>query len=209
MPGFIAPQLATLRTTIPVAAGWLHEVKFDGYRLQPHLNDGRVTIYTRSGLDWTKRFPTIADAIGRLPASKLILDGEVISAQPSGRSDFSALQDDLKRGRRDRLAFYAFDLLYLDGFDLRAAPLIERKRVLASFLGEADTSVIRTALAPLARKHCACEQPVRRKDTTWVEPRYEAEIAYSKITTDGMLHHPSFKGLREVARSGTSQRRPR
>ena len=293
MPGFIVPALAALRDVLPAGAGWLHEVKFDGYRLQAHLSDRRVTIYTRSGLDWTKRFPTVADAIGCLPASKLILDGEVISAEPSGRSDFSALQDDLKRGRRDRLAFYAFDLLYLDGFDLRAAPLIERKRVLASFLAEADTFVmlsehfenggelyaracamglegviakranapyrsgrgddwikvkcltsetfvivgyvpegpaglakvrvarrqggklvyvgrvgtgwdrktakaIRTALTPLARRDCPCDPPVRRTDTTWVKPRYQAEVVYSEITTDGMLRHPSFKGFAPI-----------
>jgi bifunctional non-homologous end joining protein LigD len=105
-----------------------------------------VTLYTRSGLDWTKRFPTITADVGRLPAGKLVIDGEVISADAQGRPSFSALQDDLKQKRYDRMVYYAFDLLHLDGFDPRAAPLIERKRVLRSFLSEAATASPLTAL---------------------------------------------------------------
>ena len=137
-PGFVAPALATSRTKVPSGGGYVHEAKLDGYRAQAHLFDGRVALYTRSGLDWTDRFPTIADGVARLPAGKLIMDGEIVSADASGRPDFSALQNDLKRGRHDRLVYYAFDLLHLDGFDTRAAPLIERKRVLQSFLAEAS-----------------------------------------------------------------------
>src|SRR6266849_3177162 len=77
LPGFIEPCLASLRDKLPTGAGYVHEVKLDGYRVQVHLQDGRVTLYTRSGLDWTKRFPTIAADIGRLPAGKLVIDGEV------------------------------------------------------------------------------------------------------------------------------------
>ncbi|MGZ5154408.1 MAG: ATP-dependent DNA ligase [Burkholderiales bacterium] len=137
-PGFIQPALATLRTNVPPSPGYVHEAKLDGYRVQAHLRDGRVILYTRSGLDWTKRFPTIAADIGRLPAGKLVIDGEIVSVDATGRPNFSALQDDLKRGRHDRMVYYAFDLLHLDGFDTRAAPLIERKRVLESFLAEAS-----------------------------------------------------------------------
>src|ERR1700737_1216027 len=136
-PGFIEPALATLRTNVPAAAGFVHELKFNGYRVQAHLHDGRVSLYTLTGLNWTDRFPTIAADVGRLPAGKLVIDGEVISADANGRPNFGALQDDLKRGRYDRLIYYAFDLLHLDGFEPRAAPLIERKRVLQSFLAEA------------------------------------------------------------------------
>jgi bifunctional non-homologous end joining protein LigD len=113
----------------------IHEAK---YRLQVHLRDGAPTLYTRSGFDWTNRFPTVASDVTRLPAGRLVLDGEIISAVEDGRADFNALQDDLKRGRHDRLAYYAFDLLHLDGFDTRAAPLMERKRVLQAFLAEAN-----------------------------------------------------------------------
>jgi bifunctional non-homologous end joining protein LigD len=136
-PDFIEPCLASLRTSVPSASGFVHELKLDGYRVQAHQHDGRVGLYTRSGLDWTNRFPTIAADVGRLPASKLVIDGEVISADAQGRPNFSTLQDDLKQRRYDRMVYYAFDLLHLDGFDTRAAPLIERKKVLQSFLLEA------------------------------------------------------------------------
>ena len=141
IPDFIEPCLASLREKVPAGARYVHELKLDGYRMQAHLRDGRVTLYTRSCLDWTARFPTIAADVARLPAGKLILDGEVISADAKGRPSFSALQDDLKRRRHDRMVYYAFDLLHLDGFDPRAAPPAERKRVLASFLAEAAATV--------------------------------------------------------------------
>jgi bifunctional non-homologous end joining protein LigD len=106
---------------VPSGADHVHEVKLDGYRIQAHLNDGRVTLYTRSGLDWTKRFPTVAADIARLPAGKLVIDGEVVSPDADGRPNFGALKDDLKRRRYDHMVFYAFDLLHFDGFDTRAA----------------------------------------------------------------------------------------
>ena len=124
-PDFIEPCLASLRTSVSSASGFVHELKLDGYRVQAHQHDGRVRLYTRSGLDWTNRFPTIAADVGRLPASKLVIDGEVISADGQGRPNFSTLQDNLKRKRYDRMVYYAFDLLHLDGFDTRTAPLID------------------------------------------------------------------------------------
>src|SRR5258708_1361881 len=121
-PGFIEPCLASLVSKVPSAAGYVHEIKLNGYRIQAHLNDGRVALDTRSGLDWTKRFPTIAADIARLPAGKLVLDGEVVSADADGRPNFGALQDDLKRKRYDRMVFYVFDLLHFEGSDTRTAP---------------------------------------------------------------------------------------
>jgi bifunctional non-homologous end joining protein LigD len=129
------PCLALPRTEIPTAHGLVHELKLDGYRVQAHINDGRVRLYTRSGR-WTSRFATIVAGMTRLPAGKLVLDGEIICAGEGGRPDFSALQDDLKHGRHDRFVYYAFDLLHLDGFDTRPAPLLERKRLLQSLLSQ-------------------------------------------------------------------------
>ena len=114
--------------------GGLHEIKLDGYRLQIHLNQGRVTCFTRTGLDWTKRFPRIVDVFD-IPVERAVFDGEIVVVK-DGRANFSELQADLATGRRDRLAYYAFDLLYLDGFDLRKSPLIERKRVLHTLFNE-------------------------------------------------------------------------
>jgi len=269
----------------------VHELKLDGYRVQAHIRDGRVRLYTRGGFDWTSRFATIVAGMTRLPARKLVLDGEIICAGQDGRPDFSALQDDLKRGRHDRLVYYAFDLLHLDGFDTRRAPLLERKRVLQSVLAEcraqrifysehfedgADLYVratemklegivskmanapyrsgrcehwlkvkcwrrdrfvvvgfvpegsagilklrlarreggaliyagrvgtgwdhktahaIRCALEPLARSMSPLTAPVKKRDTIWVEPRFDAEITYLDVTNDGMVRQPSFKWL--------------
>jgi bifunctional non-homologous end joining protein LigD len=142
MPGFIKPQLATLRSKVPLGEQWLHEIKYDGYRLQVHRNNGRVTIYTRNGLDWTKRFSLIAGAFD-IPVERAIFDGEVVVIK-DGRTNFSELQAALAIGRQDQMVFYAFDLLYLDGFDLRASPQIERKRILKLLFDE--TNLKRPAL---------------------------------------------------------------
>jgi bifunctional non-homologous end joining protein LigD len=107
---FIQPCLALARNEVPTARGLVHELKLDGYRVQAHIQDGRVRLYTRGGFDWTSRFATIVAGLTRLPAAKLVLDGEIICADQDGRPNFSALQDDLRRGRHDRLVYYAFDL---------------------------------------------------------------------------------------------------
>ena len=134
-PGFVKPQLAKLQRQVPAGDRWIHEIKFDGFRIQAHLVKSRVHLYTRSGLDWTARFEPVAEGIGRLKANHAILDGEIVS-EVDGRPSFSTLQNDLTTGRTDRMVYYAFDLLFLDGFDIRAATLIDRKSVLADVLTE-------------------------------------------------------------------------
>jgi bifunctional non-homologous end joining protein LigD len=133
MPRFISPQLATLKSKAPVGSKWLHEIKFDGYRLQIYLNKG-VRIFTRNGHDWTNRFPVIAGAFD-IPVERAIFDGEVVVVH-EGRTNFSELQADLASGKQRRMVFYAFDILYLEGFDLRKSPQIERKRVLKMLFDE-------------------------------------------------------------------------
>ena len=134
MPRFIKPQLATLKAKAPSGDQWLHEIKFDGYRVQVHLNKGKKRVFTRNGLDWTKRFSVIAGAFD-IPG-QAILDGEVVVIH-EGRTNFSELQAELAAGRQDRLVYYAFDLLWRDR-DLRKLPQVERKRMLSDLLGEND-----------------------------------------------------------------------
>jgi bifunctional non-homologous end joining protein LigD len=134
MPGFIKPQLATLKSKAPKGDQWLHEIKFDGYRIQVHINRGRKKVFTRNGLDWTKRFSLIAGALD-IPG-EAIIDGEVVVTH-EGRTNFSELQAELAAGRQDRLVYYAFDLLWRNG-DLRNLPQIERKQALLELLGEND-----------------------------------------------------------------------
>jgi bifunctional non-homologous end joining protein LigD len=131
MPDFVAPALATLMAKPPSGVDWIHEIKFDGYRLQLHLADGKVWLVTRGGLDWTEKFGgNIVKALKAIPAKNAIIDGELVVETGAGASDFSALQADLSARREDRFLFYAFDLLYLDGYDLRTVPLLERKAAL-------------------------------------------------------------------------------
>jgi bifunctional non-homologous end joining protein LigD len=134
MPGFIAPQLATSRSNAPTGDQWLHEIKYDGYRAQLHVDKQQRKIFTRGGLDWTKRFSVIAGAFD-IPVERAILDGEIVVVK-DGRTSFSELQAEIAKGNQDGLLFYAFDILYLEGFDLRKAPLVERKRVLKMLFDE-------------------------------------------------------------------------
>jgi bifunctional non-homologous end joining protein LigD len=144
IPAFVPPCLATLSDQAPDGTNWVHEIKFDGYRIQARLDRGRVTLLTRKGLDWSERFPGVAAAGAKLPAKTVLIDGEVVAEEADGTSSFSLLQQDLKSGRHDRMAFYAFDLLHLDGVDLTPSPLTERKAALASLLArQPERGVIR------------------------------------------------------------------
>lgn len=133
-PGFVEPCTPTLKTTVPAGPRWQYEIKHDGYRIQAHLQEGKPTLLTSSGLDWTGRFKSIARSLIDVPANHIILDGEVVVPNGAGIADFSLLQADLSTGSSRRMLYYAFDLLFLDGFDLRQAPLVERRRVLAELL---------------------------------------------------------------------------
>ncbi|HTT05281.1 MAG TPA: DNA ligase D [Steroidobacteraceae bacterium] len=134
MPEFIEPQLCKLVPRPPDESGWVHEVKFDGYRLQLRVQGGRAALRTRKGLDWSERFPEICAAARALP--DCILDGEVASLDESGAPSFQALQSALSSGRTAGLVFFAFDALFAEGEDLRALPLRQRKQRLAQLLGE-------------------------------------------------------------------------
>lgn len=139
LPAFVEPALATLASKAPAGDRWIHEIKFDGYRLQVRIDAGRVKLLTRSGLDWTSKFgKSLVSAFKALPVGTALIDGELVVENASGSSEFSALQAALSEGRTDQFAFYAFDLIYLDGYDLRSTPLIDRKGALREVLSRAD-----------------------------------------------------------------------
>jgi bifunctional non-homologous end joining protein LigD len=128
MPDEVVPCLATLVEEVPKGEQWLHEIKWDGYRLVAFIRRGKAQLKTRNGHDWTHRFPAIAKTLAGLPVETAIVDGEAVIEDDKGLSSFSALQDALSEGRAaDKAVFYAFDLLYRDGFDLRGLPLAARK----------------------------------------------------------------------------------
>jgi bifunctional non-homologous end joining protein LigD len=138
LPARLRPVLATLVPEAPAGDGWVHEIKFDGYRLICVAERKRVRLYTRTGQDWTERFPTVARAVADL-GTAAVLDGEVVVLRPDGRTDFQDLQNALQGSSGGALCYFAFDLLEVEGEDLRARPLLERKFRLAALMGEAPS----------------------------------------------------------------------
>jgi bifunctional non-homologous end joining protein LigD len=132
-PGFIPPALATKIEKVPSGDRWLHEIKFDGYRVQPHIANGDIKVFTRRGNDWTKRFRKIAGDLYLINANSAVIDGEVVVPAADGTTDFSVLQNELK-GSSTKIVLVAFDLLYLNGRDLRKLPLVERKAILKKLI---------------------------------------------------------------------------
>jgi len=301
MPERIEPELATLVKTTPEGDAYVHEVKFDGYRVLARVDAGQVTLLTRGGEDWTTRMPSLAAALGKLKVERAILDGEFVALNEHGLTDFQLLQNAFSGKNQAPLAYYAFDLLYLDTEDLRSLPLLERKERLAKLLarlpksettlrysdhargngarffaeaaklglegvvskradapyrsgrgsdwqkskslarqeflivgytdpaggrshlgalllgvrrgkqvvysgrvgtGFTDRSLkdLHARLAPLEIGKPSLENAPRGSEIRsvhWVEPQLVAEVEYTAITHDGLLRHPTFKGLRE------------
>jgi bifunctional non-homologous end joining protein LigD len=139
LPQWIRPQLTGLVDAAPEGEQWLHEIKFDGYRMHARLDRGAVRLLTRTGLDWTHKYPAIAAAVSSLPAQQAYLDGELCGAGPDGITSFSMIQLASDSGNVAGLVFFLFDLLYLDGEDVSARPLIERKARLATLLSNVNS----------------------------------------------------------------------
>ena len=141
-PDFIEPQLPRAVTLVPVGEIWVHEMKFDGYRIQVHLKNSVARFFTRSGLDWSHSFPCLLESAGKLDARNAILDGEIVALDADGRSDFQKLQNSLTLKEDQGLRLYVFDLLYLDGYDLRELPLTQRKEILTELLRDCPSNII-------------------------------------------------------------------
>lgn len=151
-PGFIAPQLAEEARSAPNSRDWVHELKLDGYRVQLHVQPvaqggskaTKTRLFTRKGLDWTAKMPTLARAAAALGVDSAIVDGELVVLDASGRSSFPDIQEAFQNGRHEEMAYFAFDLLHLNGRSLRGLPLIKRKEILEKLLSQADpTPVLR------------------------------------------------------------------
>jgi bifunctional non-homologous end joining protein LigD len=148
VPGFIEPQLARQGRKAPAGNGWIHELKLDGYRIQIHVAPGSkgasdapaVTLFTRTGLDWTHRVRSLAQAAAKLKVESCILDGEFVALDHEGRSNFSDLQAAFQEGKQQNLVYFAFDLLHLNGHNVRKLPLVERKAILAELFSQVDGS---------------------------------------------------------------------
>jgi bifunctional non-homologous end joining protein LigD len=141
LPVFIPPQLAQQSATPPTDAGWLHELKLDGYRIQARKDGDNLQLLTRTGLDWTHRMKTIAAHLKSLPAETALLDGELVVVASNGTTSFADLQAAFQEGIKKPLTYFAFDLLHLNGHNLRGLPLVERKNLLAQLLNNSGEFV--------------------------------------------------------------------
>jgi bifunctional non-homologous end joining protein LigD len=144
MPTSIAPEKATLCKRVPEGEDWIFEIKYDGYRLIAFIDSGRVRLVTRRGNDWTARFPEIARELETLDVESAVIDGEVVAMTSQGTTSFQKLQNEMRGGAAGkRLIYYAFDLIYLDGSDLRKVELVSRKRLLSELVGAGgDESIV-------------------------------------------------------------------
>lgn len=143
LPQFISPQLATLVKDPPSGEQWLHELKFDGYRMLCRIDRGKVTFWSRNGKDWTEKFQNVTKAVVSLKVTSAILDGEIVIVDAQGRSSFQKLQRAMGKATTTGFAYQVFDLIYLDGFSLTQTPLNHRKELLKSVLESISHSIIR------------------------------------------------------------------
>jgi bifunctional non-homologous end joining protein LigD len=140
-PTWVEPQLTRLVTETPEGGDWLHEIKYDGYRMHARIDRGEIRLLTRTGLDWSHRYRHTIEALRSLPTKAAHLDGELCALLPDGMSSFSRLQAAMDEGQTDALVFYVFDLLHVDGQDVSALPLITRKERLEPLLPRDVNSV--------------------------------------------------------------------
>ena len=141
LPDIVEAQLATLVKDPPTEPGWVHEVKYDGYRMLCRIDNGKARMMSRNGKEWTAQFPEVVRSLARLPVKTAWIDGEVVVVDEQGRTSFQALQNVLNAESGGSLNYFAFDLLYLDGYDLRGASLVERKRVLQQLLARPPANI--------------------------------------------------------------------
>jgi bifunctional non-homologous end joining protein LigD len=152
-PKWIKPQLTRNADGAPAGDDWLHEIKYDGYRMHARLDRGKIQLVTRTGLDWSKRYRRTVEALCSLPAKTAYLDGELCALRPDGVPAFSRLQAAMDEGRTDDLVFIVFDLLYLNGKSMTALPLIERKERLRSLLARPVRGL---RFSDWSRSHAVC-----------------------------------------------------
>ncbi|SDR63873.1 bifunctional non-homologous end joining protein LigD [Rhizobiales bacterium GAS113] len=139
LPFFVRPQLCRLQEKPPSEDRWVHEIKYDGYRIHARIDAASVKLLTRKGLDWTDRYPATAAALNRLPVRRAYIDGELCALNPEGTTSFAAVQAATDSANTGDLVYFAFDLLHLDGEDLARWPLLERKERLETLLARADS----------------------------------------------------------------------
>jgi bifunctional non-homologous end joining protein LigD len=181
MPDNPRPQLATLVEKAPEGYDWLHEIKYDGYRLLASIERGKVRLITRGGLDWTAKFPELAQRLGELPVDTALIDGELVRLEPYGTSSFAGLQDAISSGNTAALTFFAFDLLYRDGWDLTGAAL------------EAQSDSCRDHSAKRSR-HAALQRSSNRQGAGVLAPSMQLWARRNSLETSHRPYRPGRSG---------------
>jgi bifunctional non-homologous end joining protein LigD len=146
--GYVSPQLASPASSVPKGMEWIHELKLDGYRVVAVKREGKIRLFTRNGMDWTERFPSMSNLLSEVSDKDFVLDGEVVVYDEKGRSSFGALQEALAAGKEGSMHYVAFDLLNFDGRSLRKLPLTQRLDRLAEIMGEDPARVFRSKVWP-------------------------------------------------------------
>jgi len=171
---FVKPCLATLVARVPDDSRWEHEIKFDGYRIQARLDRGNVKLMTRKGLDWTRKFPSVAKAVGKLRTKTALIDGELVAYDSKGISKFSLLQQDLTSGRQSRIVLCAFDLMHLNGLDLQPLPLSARKAALARLFRRGHNRHLRLSRSLRGRGPALLKRACRKGQEGIISKRVDA-----------------------------------
>jgi ATP-dependent DNA ligase len=201
-PKWIKPQLTRLVDEAPAGPGWLHEIKYDGYRLHARVTGGKAQLLTRTGLDWSKQYRFTVEALQSLPMKSAYLDGELCALGPDGVPTFSRLQAAMDERRTDALVFMAFDLLFLDGEDIARLPLLKRKERLRSLFVEGVVSKrVDQPYAPSNRGLWFKSKCLNREEFVvvgWTDPAgsrsYFGALLLGYYTEDGRLHYAGRAG---------------
>lgn len=179
-PDFIPPQLALLVDHPPMGEHWVHEIKYDGYRIQTQIKNGRVKMLTRKGLDWTTKYKALAKELAKLDVESAVLDGEIVWQDENGRSDFQLLQNAMKSEKTNALIYWVFDLMYLNGEDLTGLPLLARKEKLKDILNERSQVKFSDHFIGIGTKmlEASCKMNLegvvsKRADATYVSGRHD------------------------------------
>jgi bifunctional non-homologous end joining protein LigD len=202
MPATIAPMLTTLVSDAPSGDAWLHEIKYDGYRMVVRIERGKARLYSRTGKDWTAAFERLAKDLAKLPVKNAWVDGEVVVLDDEGRTSFQALQNALSGGEA-KFAYFAFDLMYRDGIDLRAAPLSERKRLLRETVGNGIGAV---RVGPEVQGHGdeffrqACSLSLEGAGVQARGLAVSRRLAHARLG-QGQVHAPAGDGHRRLHRA--------
>jgi len=190
LSGWIKPQLTRLVDQAPDGPEWLHEFKFDGYRMHARLDRGAVRLLTRTGLDWTHKYQAVAAAVASLSARQAYLDGELCGVRPDGTASFSLIQNASDTGNSGALVFFLFDLLHLDGEAIGAMPVRERKERLRALLSDGGFRDVLEipgfpAAVPKVRVHLPPGQNLRTIGSAVQSPAVRAAPVQWRIVADG------------------------